>query len=66
MRSPALTTHINGKPKTLYMSSIKSLELLTRPNLDKTLTDLGLINGQEILVADTTTPNTLIFYLKLK
>ena len=66
MKSPAITTHINGKPKTLYMQSIKSLEEQTRPNLEKALVDLGLVNGQEILVSDKTSPNTLIFYLKFK
>ena len=66
MKSPAITTHINGKTKTLYMTSIKSLEELTKPNLDRTLADLGLVNGQELLVTDSTTPSTMTFYLKLK
>jgi ubiquitin-activating enzyme E1 C len=64
MKQPALTTHINGKPKTLYMQSIKSLEELTKPNLEKTLAELGLTDGHEILVSDKTRPNTLNFYLK--
>ena len=64
MKQPALTTHINGKPKTLYIQSVKTLEELTRPNLEKTLAELELINGQEILVSDKTRPNTLTFYLK--
>ena len=66
MKAPTLTTHIQGKPKTLYMTSIKSLEELTRPNLEKSLYELGLINGQEILVTDSTTPNSLTFYLRAK
>lgn len=67
MKSPALTaTKPDGTgSKTLYMSSIKSLEEMTRPNLDRTLDELGLVNDQEILVADITTPQTLIFNLKL-
>lgn len=67
MKSPGLTApKENGTgSKTLYMSSIKSIEQMTRPNLDKTLGELGLSNGQEILVADVTSPNTLIFNLKL-
>ena len=67
MKSPALTaTKLDGTgSKTLYMSSIKSIEEMTRPNLNKTLSELGLVNGQEILVADITTPQTLIFNLKL-
>jgi len=66
MKAPTLTTHIQGKTKTLYMTSIKSLEELTRPNLDKSLCELGLSNGQEILVTDSTTPNSITFYLKTK
>lgn len=67
MKSPALTaTKPDGSgSKTLYMSSIRSLEEMTRANLDKTLDELGLVNDQEILVADITTPQTLIFNLKL-
>jgi NEDD8-activating enzyme E1 len=67
MKSPALTaTKPDGSgSKTLYMSSIKSIEEMTRPNLAKTLEELGLTNGQEILVADVTTPQTIIFNLKL-
>jgi NEDD8-activating enzyme E1 len=57
---------LKGKPKTLYMASIKSIEELTRPNLEKTLNELSLTNGQELLVADSTTPNTIAFYLKFK
>ena len=67
MKSPALTaTKPDGSgSKTLYMSSIKSIEEATRPNLDKSLNELGLVNNQEILVADVTTPQTIIFNLKL-
>jgi NEDD8-activating enzyme E1 len=67
MKSPAITaTKIDGTgSKTLYMSSIQSIEQMTRPNLDKTLKELGLSNGQEILVADITSPITIVFSLKL-
>jgi ubiquitin-activating enzyme E1 C len=67
MKSPAITaTKIDGTgSKTLYMSSIQSIEQMTRPNLDKTLQELGLSNGQEILVADVTSPITIVFSLKL-
>lgn len=37
MKSPGLTTSIDGKNKTLYMQSIQSIEAATRPNLKKTL-----------------------------
>lgn len=67
MKSPALTaTKMDGSgSKTLYMPSIPSIERVTRPNLDKTLAELELVNGQEILVADITTPQTLAFNLRL-
>lgn len=67
MKSPALTaTKLDGTgSKTLYIQSIKSIEEMTRPNLNKSLEELGLVNGQEILVADVTTPQTLIFNLRL-
>ncbi|XP_063619251.1 NEDD8-activating enzyme E1 catalytic subunit [Cydia splendana] len=65
MKSPGITTIINGRNKTLYMSSIKSIEERTRDNLKKKITDLGLFNGAEILVADITTPNTITIKLKV-
>ncbi|XP_014367587.2 NEDD8-activating enzyme E1 catalytic subunit [Papilio machaon] len=64
MKNPGITTVINGRNKTLYMPSIKSIEERTRDNLKKKITDLGLYNGGEILVADITTPNTISIKLK--
>ncbi|KAJ8920396.1 hypothetical protein NQ315_005262 [Exocentrus adspersus] len=64
MKSPGLTTIIDGKNKTLYMSTIKSIEERTRDNLNKTLVELGLKDGQDILVADVTSPSTLVIKLK--
>lgn len=46
------------------MSSIKSIEERTRDNLKKKVTELGLYNGADILVADVTTPNTVTIKLK--
>lgn len=46
------------------MSSIKSIEERTRDNLKKKITELGLYNGAEILVADVTTPSTITIKLK--
>jgi ubiquitin-activating enzyme E1 C len=43
---------IRAEGKTLYMQSPVSLEEQTRPNLDKTLTELGLVDGDEIGVTD--------------
>lgn len=64
MKTPGLTTVIEGKNKTLYMATIKSIEERTRGNLDQTLTELGIKDGQEILVADVTSPTTLVIVLK--
>lgn len=64
MKNPGLTTTIDGKNKTLYMSTIKSIEERTRENLSKTLVELGLKDDQEIMVADLTSPNTVIVKLK--
>ncbi|KAL4226530.1 NEDD8-activating protein uba3 [Mactra antiquata] len=65
MKSPGLTTNIKGKNKTLYMPTIKSIEEKTRENLKKTLSELEFVNGQELYVADPTTPMTLTFKLSL-
>lgn len=43
---------VRAAGKTLYMQSPPSLEQQTRPNLDKTLEELGLSEGQEIAVTD--------------
>jgi NEDD8-activating enzyme E1 len=65
MKNPGLTTvDENGKNRTLYMSSVKSIEERTRANLTQSLAELGLRDGQELLVADQTTPNTMILKLK--
>lgn len=66
MKSPGLTTTKLGKNITLYMPTVKSIEERTRENLKKSLTELGLSHGSEILVADVTTPNTIVFILKFK
>ena len=64
MRNPGLTTVVDGKNKTLYMSTIASIEEKTRQNLSKTLIDLGLRDDSEIMVADLTSPNTIVLRLK--
>uniref|UniRef100_A0A9J7XXU6 NEDD8-activating enzyme E1 catalytic subunit n=1 Tax=Cyprinus carpio carpio TaxID=630221 RepID=A0A9J7XXU6_CYPCA len=63
MKSPAISTTLEGKNKTLYLQSIASIEERTRPNLCKTLKELGLADGQELAVADVTTPQTVLFKL---
>ncbi|KAL2142375.1 hypothetical protein VTI28DRAFT_1206 [Corynascus sepedonium] len=56
---------VRAEGKTLYMQSPPSLEAQTRPNLDKTLTELGLEHGQEIGVTDAAYA-TVVFKFKLK
>ena len=63
MKSPGATTSIGGKNKTLYMSKVLSIEEATRPNLKKSLTELGLEHGSEIVVADPTSPVSSVFRL---
>lgn len=64
MKSPGLTMCAdNGRNKTLYMSTVASIEEKTRENLNKTLQELGLREGSELTVADVTTPNSLIVKL---
>ncbi|XP_046835883.1 NEDD8-activating enzyme E1 catalytic subunit [Vespa crabro] len=64
MKNPGLTANIDGKNKTLYIQAVSSIEEKTRENLSKTLTDLGLKDGNEINVADSTTPNAIVIRLK--
>jgi len=64
MKNPGLrSTTADGKQKTLYMSNVKSIEEATRPNLKKSLRELGLESGCEVIVADVTTPQPLTFKL---
>lgn len=56
--------NINGKNKTLYISTVKSIEERTRPNLKLTLEELNIQNGQELDVADQTNPNTITIRIK--
>ncbi|XP_071815428.1 NEDD8-activating enzyme E1 catalytic subunit-like [Apostichopus japonicus] len=64
MRQPGITATVNGKNKTLYMQSVEAIRKRTKDNLPKRLSELGLTDGQELVVADETTPNALIFKLK--
>ena len=63
MKSPGVTTSVAGKNKTLYMSKVKSIEEATRQNLKKSLSELGLERGCEIVVADPTSPVSSVFRL---
>lgn len=46
------------------MSTVKSIEERTKSNLTLSLSELGLVDGQELMVADQTTPNTITIKLK--
>lgn len=61
---PGITTMIDGKNKTLYMSTVKSIEEKTRANLTQSLGELGLKDGQQIMVSDQTTPTAIALLLK--
>ena len=64
MRAPGLTTSLGGKNKTLYMASVPSIEAATRCNLKRSLEELGLVDGSEVVVADSTSPNSIVFTLR--
>lgn len=66
MKAPGITTTVGGKNKTLYMQTVASIMERTRHNLKLSLEELGLEDGAELLVADSTTPATLVFHLKFK
>lgn len=62
--SAGITATIDGKNKTLYISTVKSIEERTRPNLKLTLKALNIENGQELTVADQTNPNPVQIKIK--
>ncbi|TDZ26252.1 NEDD8-activating enzyme E1 catalytic subunit [Colletotrichum sidae] len=57
---------MRGDSKTLYMQSPPSLEEQTRPNLKKTIRQLGLEDGQNVIVTDPAFPLEFNFYLRFK
>ena len=63
MKNPGITTIIEGKNTTLYMPTVKSIEAATRPNLKKTLKELGLESRCELVVADSTSHKPVVFKL---
>ncbi|XP_054163061.1 NEDD8-activating enzyme E1 catalytic subunit-like [Oppia nitens] len=65
MREPGIVTITNeGKTKTLYMRNVKAIEELTRSNLKKSLQELSLSDGQQLIVADVTAVNSKTFTIK--
>nr|XP_053648702.1 NEDD8-activating enzyme E1 catalytic subunit-like [Cherax quadricarinatus] len=65
MKSPGLQAMIDGRTKSLYLHSPASIEEKLRPNLKKTVEELGLRDGMEIAVADVTSPSTILFRVKV-
>jgi ubiquitin-activating enzyme E1 C len=61
LKKPSVRT----EKKTLYMQSPPGLEEQTRPNLDKTLPELGLEEGEQIGVTDPAFP-TVSFKFALR
>lgn len=55
---------IRAEGKTLYMQFPQGLEEQTRPNLAKTIEELGLENGQQVVVTDPAFPLEFNFYLQ--
>lgn len=66
MKKPGLQAMVDGRTKSLYLHSPASIEEKLRPNLKKTVEELGLQDGMEIAVADVTSPSTVLFRVKLK
>uniref|UniRef100_A0A1B0AI27 NEDD8-activating enzyme E1 catalytic subunit n=1 Tax=Glossina pallidipes TaxID=7398 RepID=A0A1B0AI27_GLOPL len=64
MKSPGITTIMYGKNKTLHMSSVGSIAERTRANLTMSLYQLGLRDGQQVMVSDATSPRTITMQLK--
>lgn len=56
--------NLDGKNKTLYISTVKNIEERTRPNLKLSLQELNVQNGQELTVADQTNPNSVTIRIK--
>ncbi|XP_057379438.1 NEDD8-activating enzyme E1 catalytic subunit-like [Daphnia carinata] len=66
MKGPGVTTtDKQGRNRTLYLPNVSSIEERTRPNLKKTLKELELKDGAQLIVADVTSPNSIEFHLKL-
>lgn len=59
LKSPGLTATIDGRNKTLYIPNVASLEQRTRENLSKTLDELQITHGQEILITDPISPKPI-------
>lgn len=59
MRSPGIVAAFAERNRTLYMSSVASIEEMTRDNLKKSLKELNVVNGTKLIVTDVTRPTSL-------
>lgn len=59
MKNPGIVAAFAEKNRTLYMSSVPSIEEMTRDNLKKSLKELNVINGTKLIVTDVTRPTPL-------
>lgn len=59
LKKPSAT----AQGKTLYMRTPPSLEEATRPNLERSLEDLGLVHGQELAVTDPAFPSVVFGFI---
>lgn len=57
---------IRAEGKSLYMRMPLALHKATSPNLSRTLRELGLEDGQHVVVTDPAFPTEFTFYLKFK
>jgi ubiquitin-activating enzyme E1 C len=64
MKAPGITAMVGGKNKTLYMQAVESIRQATKDNLKKSLKELGIEDGHELVIADVTTPKSLIFSIQ--
>lgn len=64
MKNPGILAEADGKSRTLYMSTVPSIEEHTRGNLKKSLKELHLVNGSRLLITDPTNPVTLEVILR--
>eukprot|EP00040_Diaphanoeca_grandis_P003579 m.25294 g.25294 ORF g.25294 m.25294 type:complete len:437 (+) comp14943_c1_seq1:80-1390(+) len=61
---PCLSTRIGASDKNLYMTKPAALEEMLRPNLDKSLSELGVTDGGLLTVQDPTSARPITFECK--
>lgn len=62
--APAVSARIEGMDKNLYMTKPQSLEEMLRPNLEKSLGDLGITDGGTLTIQDPTSFKPITFDCK--